>query len=84
MLMADETWGMHGACGAAAPPSTTGQVTPDVGSKDNHGDEGRNAVFTDGHVEWCKGPSIDKWFNEAQADYDKMPAPPTVGFETID
>jgi len=26
--------------------------TPDVGPKDNHGADGRNVAFTDGHVEW--------------------------------
>lgn len=26
--------------------------TPDVGPKDNHGADGRNVLYTDGHVEW--------------------------------
>jgi prepilin-type N-terminal cleavage/methylation domain-containing protein/prepilin-type processing-associated H-X9-DG protein len=27
--------------------------TPDMGANDNHGSDGRNILYTDGHVEWC-------------------------------
>ncbi len=84
MLMADESWGMHASCGQSAPPSTTGQVTPDVDSHDNHGAAGRNAVFTDGHVEWINSASVDKWFIEAQKDYDDIEPKGKWHFETID
>ena len=78
MLMADESWGMHANCGKAAPP--TGEVTPSVDSNDNHGSAGRNAVFTDGHVEWVNGPSVNSYFDEAQKDYDDL----GLNFETVD
>jgi len=78
MLMADDTWGMAANCGVNAPPSN--EVTPSAEPRDNHGDEGRNVVFTDGHVEWAKGPSVNKWFDEAQKDYDAL----GLNFETTD
>jgi prepilin-type N-terminal cleavage/methylation domain-containing protein len=59
-LMADDTWGMPQNCGSGAP-TTLGctQVTPPVDKHDNHGSDGRNAVFTDGHTEWVKGEGCD-------------------------
>lgn len=30
----------------------TSPTTPDVGPKDNHGADGRNVLYTDGHVDW--------------------------------
>jgi prepilin-type N-terminal cleavage/methylation domain-containing protein/prepilin-type processing-associated H-X9-DG protein len=56
--------------------------TPDLTGRDNHGSDGRNAVFTDGHVEWCNGPSINPpqpWFDDLHADYDNM----GLHFETL-
>ena len=32
--------------------------TPDVGPLDNHGADGRNVAFTDGHVEWIPRPCV--------------------------
>ncbi|HUJ09107.1 MAG TPA: DUF1559 domain-containing protein [Verrucomicrobiae bacterium] len=32
--------------------NTSDSTTPDVGPLDNHGSDGRNLAFTDGHVEW--------------------------------
>jgi len=60
-LLADETWGMHANCGNSAPTTAGGcsQVTPPVDSHDNHSTAGRNAVFTDGHVEWVNGQGCD-------------------------
>jgi prepilin-type processing-associated H-X9-DG protein len=57
LLMADETWGMHANCGGPAPPCT--QVAPPVSSADNHGTAGRNALFSDGHVQWVNGEGCD-------------------------
>ena len=84
MLMADETWGMHANCGNGAPP--TGEVTPPVDGHDNHAAAGRNAVFTDGHVEWINGGPVNSYFQEAQKDYDDMSAAAGVpiNFETTD
>jgi prepilin-type N-terminal cleavage/methylation domain-containing protein/prepilin-type processing-associated H-X9-DG protein len=93
VLLADETWGMHDNCGANAQPC--GQVTPPVSATDNHGIAGRNAVFTDGHVEWVlgggcdvgTGPNdmrdIDKYLGpggDLQLDYNAS----GLNFETID
>ena len=93
-LLADDTWGMYANCGNNANPC--GQVTPPVSSSDNHGTAGRNAVFTDGHVEWVNGggcdtgggtPSdmrdIDRYLgpgSDLQLDYDSM----GFHFETTD
>jgi prepilin-type N-terminal cleavage/methylation domain-containing protein/prepilin-type processing-associated H-X9-DG protein len=90
VLLADETYGMHANCGNNAPPTT--DVTPPVSSEDNHGVAGRNAVFTDGHVEWVNGgplagpglPSdINKYLgpgSDLQLDYDAS----SLHFETTD
>ena len=34
--------------------------TPDVGPLDNHGADGRNVLFTDGHVDWIPRPCISE------------------------
>jgi len=73
MLMADDSWQQTSS--GCAP-----KCTPDVDSRDNHGADGRNALFTDGHVEWINIPNIDSWFQQAQADYDAM----GLHFETVD
>jgi prepilin-type N-terminal cleavage/methylation domain-containing protein/prepilin-type processing-associated H-X9-DG protein len=95
VLLADETAYMHGACGANN--GACNQVTPPVSSFDNHGTAGRNAVFTDGHVEWVNGGGcdvgaapgdmrdIDRYLGaggELQADYDNL----NIGlhYETVD
>jgi prepilin-type N-terminal cleavage/methylation domain-containing protein/prepilin-type processing-associated H-X9-DG protein len=93
VLLADETWGMHSNCGGNAPPCN--QVTPPVSAQDNHGTAGRNAVFTDGHVEWVQGGpcdvgttkndmrDIDRFTgagSDLQLDYDAL----GLHFETID
>ncbi len=90
MLMADESHWMYGHCGKACgdplKPITTWKVTPDVDSQDAHGAAGRNASFTDGHVQWVNGPNIDKWFQQAQDDYDYYGGTNnnSVHFETTD
>ncbi len=87
LIVADDTWGMPAACGNNAQPC--GQVTPPVSPQDNHGTDGRNAVFTDGHVEWIKGGTCDlktdinKYLgpgSDIQMDYDAA----GVNFETTD
>jgi prepilin-type N-terminal cleavage/methylation domain-containing protein/prepilin-type processing-associated H-X9-DG protein len=78
MIMADDSHYMPDNCGKPAGPN--GYVTPDVDNLDNHGSAGRNAVFTDGHVEWVNGASVNKYFEEAQDDYDNL----GINFETID
>ena len=45
-------------------------VAPDVESRDNHGTAGRNALFSDGHVQWINGPNINPYFQTIQEDYD--------------
>ena len=84
LLLADDTWGMAGNCGNNAPP--TGEVTPPVTSRDNHGAEGRNAVFTDGRVEWINHAEINSYLTEAQRDYDDLckGCPNGFNFQTTD
>ena len=48
-------------------------------SRDNHGADGRNAAFTDGHVEWINGQSVDQYFLDAQADFDTN----NIHFQTV-
>jgi prepilin-type N-terminal cleavage/methylation domain-containing protein/prepilin-type processing-associated H-X9-DG protein len=78
MLAADDSHYMPDKCGTGAGPAS--KVTPDVDSLDNHGAAGRNAVFTDGHVEWINNPDVDPFFKQAQDDYDAL----NLHFETID
>jgi prepilin-type processing-associated H-X9-DG protein len=56
------------------------QITPDVDALDNHGAEGRNAAFTDGHVEWIEGSSINSYFQDINADYLSL----GLNYETVD
>lgn len=58
LLLADETW-QNESLG----------VTPDADPIDNHGTEGRNVAFTDGHVEWINGPSVNHLWGTIIADY---------------
>ncbi len=81
ILLADDSHYMPSSCGNACGPSPA-KVTPDVDGLDNHGAEGRNAAFTDGHVEWIASPSVDSQYNDAISDYDNMV--PKVNFQTID
>jgi prepilin-type N-terminal cleavage/methylation domain-containing protein len=79
ILLADDTWGMAANCGKAAPP--TNEVTPPPEGRDNHGVEGRNAVFTDGHCEWVR--DINRYIgadSDIQKDYDQA----GLHFETTD
>ena len=45
-------------------------TTPDLTSADNHGTDGRNYLFTDGHVEWRSGPKVPaEFWDSINADY---------------
>jgi prepilin-type N-terminal cleavage/methylation domain-containing protein/prepilin-type processing-associated H-X9-DG protein len=78
MLMADDSHYMPSSC--AQPCGPKSQITPDVDGHDNHGTDGRNAAFTDGHVEWITGSSVDKYFQDIDADYKSH----GLGYETLD
>ncbi len=58
LLMADETW-QNESLG----------VTPDADPIDNHGTEGRNAAFTDGHVQWVNSSTVNHLWSEIITDY---------------
>lgn len=58
--------------------------TPDVGPKDNHGSDGRNVAYTDGHVQWKSGPVVSDLYTIIQDDWgefgvDDNASPQTVG-----
>lgn len=78
LLMADDSHYMPDKCGQPAGPQN--KVTPDVDGLDNHGAEGRNALFSDGHAQWINDPSINPYFQTAQQDYDAF----GLHFETTD
>ena len=82
MLLADDSHYMPNSC--AAPTGPNNKITPDVDGLDNHGTEGRNAAFTDGHVEWINGPSVDKYFQDIDADYKPTGLGPGLGYETLE
>jgi prepilin-type processing-associated H-X9-DG protein len=82
LLLADDSHYMPSHCAnpCGPPPS---KVTPNVDGRDNHGAEGRNAAFTDGHVEWIASPNVDPYFQAIDADYHPF-APNGLGYETVD
>jgi prepilin-type N-terminal cleavage/methylation domain-containing protein len=45
------------------------ESTPDMTSFDNHGVDGRNVLFTDNHVEWINGPSVNNLYTLIQQDW---------------
>jgi len=79
MLLADDSHYMPNNCAAPCGPPP-GKITPDVDALDNHGTEGRNAAFTDGHVEWINGSNVDPYFQEIDADFKSH----GLGYETLD
>jgi len=60
LLLADETHQNESALGS----------TPDADPTDNHGIDGRNVAYTDGHVQWKNGPKISDLFQEIVDDYN--------------
>ncbi|HUJ09123.1 MAG TPA: type II secretion system protein [Verrucomicrobiae bacterium] len=80
LLLADDSHYMPDHC--AQPCGPHNQITPDVDALDNHGAEGRNAAFTDGHAEWIQGSSVDRYFKEIDDDYRSNGL--NFGYETID
>jgi prepilin-type N-terminal cleavage/methylation domain-containing protein/prepilin-type processing-associated H-X9-DG protein len=81
MLLADDSHYMPNSC--AAPCGPDDKITPDVDALDNHGADGRNAAFTDGHAEWINGASVDSYFQDIDADYHPHD-PNGLGYETLD
>jgi prepilin-type N-terminal cleavage/methylation domain-containing protein/prepilin-type processing-associated H-X9-DG protein len=81
LLLADDSHYMPGHC--AQPCGPNSQITPDVDGLDAHGADGRNAAFTDGHVEWINGPSVNSYFADIDADYHPND-PNGLGYETLD
>lgn len=43
--------------------------TPDLVSADNHGADGRNVLYTDNHVEWKTGPTVNDLYKLIQQDW---------------
>jgi prepilin-type N-terminal cleavage/methylation domain-containing protein len=63
--------------------------TPDLQSDDNHGTDGRNVLYNDGHIEWKNGPVISDLYKIIQQDWgeysvDTCPGgcPQTTGQDT--
>jgi prepilin-type N-terminal cleavage/methylation domain-containing protein/prepilin-type processing-associated H-X9-DG protein len=55
-------------CADASDQRTS--TTPPMRAKDNHGVDGRNIVFTDGHVEWASGAdSANPFYKIIQDDW---------------
>jgi prepilin-type N-terminal cleavage/methylation domain-containing protein/prepilin-type processing-associated H-X9-DG protein len=72
MIMADKTlYGTVNSCGPCTSGCTPGDniTTPDLVNGDIHGMDGRNCLFTDGHVEWINGPKICDQYAAIQADW---------------
>ena len=44
-------------------------LTPDLQSDDNHGADGRNVLYNDGHIEWKNGPVINDLYTIIQQDW---------------
>jgi prepilin-type N-terminal cleavage/methylation domain-containing protein/prepilin-type processing-associated H-X9-DG protein len=76
MLMADKTlYGLADSCSTSSSQSGTAGSnisTPDLVNGDIHGTDGRNCLFSDGHVEWINGPVICNLYGVIQADWGFM------------
>ena len=82
MLMADKTlYGQGDSCQSSAPVAGDNILTADLVNGDIHGTDGRNCLFSDGHVEWINGPVICNLYGAIQADWgipdSSVPCPPT-------
>jgi prepilin-type N-terminal cleavage/methylation domain-containing protein/prepilin-type processing-associated H-X9-DG protein len=71
MLMADKTlYGAADSCGGTGGNGAGNNVTtPDLAPGDIHGTDGRNCLFSDGHVEWINGPKICDQYQIIQNDF---------------
>jgi prepilin-type N-terminal cleavage/methylation domain-containing protein/prepilin-type processing-associated H-X9-DG protein len=72
MIMADKTLlGFKPSCGDASGAVGPGDnvVTGDLVPGDIHGTDGRNVLYTDGHVEWVNGPVICHQYDLIHADW---------------
>lgn len=47
-------------------------LTPDVTAADNHGTDGRNVAFTDGHVGWIDGVSVTNLYGNIAQDWGEF------------
>jgi prepilin-type N-terminal cleavage/methylation domain-containing protein/prepilin-type processing-associated H-X9-DG protein len=69
MLMADKTlYGGNSTCGSSAAAGDNVD-TGDLVNGDIHSTDGRNVLYTDGHVEWFNGPVICHEYGIIQADW---------------
>jgi prepilin-type processing-associated H-X9-DG protein len=87
MLMADKSlYGQADSCGSTAPNPGDNVDTADLVNGDIHGTDGRNCLFSDGHVEWINGPVICNLYGVIQADWgqDGVTACPTGCPQTTD
>jgi len=73
MLMADKT--LYGGADKGVQPGENVR-TPNVVPNDPHGADGRNILYTDGHVEWQKGPAVDFLYKIIQDDWGMYGADP--------
>ena len=83
MLMADKS--ISGIPPGGGPPGSN-VGTPDLVPGDIHDTDGRNVLYTDGHVEWLHGPKISQLYKIIQDDWGEYgnPDAPCVSPETTD
>ena len=72
MLLADKSLG-------GGSPAGNNALTPDLVNGDIHGTDGRNVLFSDGHVEWVNGPSVSDLFDIIHADWGDYGKNPETG-----
>ena len=58
-------------------------LTPDLKSIDNHGVEGRNVLYTDGHVQWKQGVTVNDLYVSLQNDWGQFGVDPTMLPQTV-
>ena len=51
---------------------STAAGTPDMTGEDNHGSDGRNVLFNDGHCEWKNGPVISDLYGQIHQDWGQF------------
>ncbi|HXI82670.1 MAG TPA: DUF1559 domain-containing protein [Verrucomicrobiae bacterium] len=82
-LKGSSTGGIYMLC--ADRSTTSAQTTPPMTPDSAHGTDGRNVLFTDNHVDWINGPSVDDLYKLIQDDwgYYNNPDPPLQSPQTI-